>query len=213
MATNAYIATVIGTLLVATSGCTERLDPIEPVVVGLLVPEGSESLGGIAQSWKQAAILAKEQINAAGGLYDGRPMVLEIRDTAASATIAADAMRELIEADVVGVVGPATSGESIATRDLAAAAEIPQISCCATSVEVTAEQSQREGWFFRTTAHDKFQGGAIAYLASQGFRGPHPIFQEATGALEGASIKAIRAHKSDFLESKPSCIKSVNSIQ
>jgi ABC-type branched-subunit amino acid transport system substrate-binding protein len=179
---------LVGLALLASAGCTQRPEPIEPVTVGLLVPEGSESLGAIAQAWKQAAILAQEQINAAGGLYDGRPMVLEIRDTEASATIAADAMRELIEADVVGVIGPATSGESLATRDLAAAAEIPQISCCATSVEVTAEQSQRTGWFFRTTAHDRFQGGAIGYLASQGFRGPHPVYQAATGATEGASI-------------------------
>ncbi len=179
---------LVAAVLTLGVGCTQRPEPIQPVTVGLLVPEGSESLGAIAQAWKQAAILAKEQINAAGGLYDGRPMVLEIRDTEASATIAADAMRELIEADVVGVIGPATSGESIATRDLAAAAEIPQISCCATSVEVTAAQSQKQGWFFRTTAHDKFQGGAIAYLASRGFRGPHPIFEEATGATEGASI-------------------------
>ena len=112
-------ALTVGAVLFGVVGCTQRQDPIVPVKVGLLVPEGSESLGAIAQAWKQAAILAKEQINAAGGLYDGRPMVLEIRDTEASATIAADGMRELIEEDVVGVIGPATSGESLATRDLA----------------------------------------------------------------------------------------------
>jgi branched-chain amino acid transport system substrate-binding protein len=110
------------------SACPEpRPAPIEPVKVGVLNPI-SGALSSLGPSWENAARLAAEEVNAGGGIFDGRPLELVFRDSGTNRDVAVEAAQELIDLGVVGLVGPATSGESGAVVALAEEAEVPMIS-------------------------------------------------------------------------------------
>jgi ABC-type branched-subunit amino acid transport system substrate-binding protein len=152
--------------LLLVVGCAPVPDPIEPVKIGVLNPLTGQ-LGSLGPSWEDAARLAAEQINAAGGLFDGRPLELVVEDTETNPTRASEAARDAIEQGAVAIVGPASSGETAETIDTVAGFEMPQISCCATSPALTAE----DDWFFRTAPNDLLQAQAVAYIAAEGFTG------------------------------------------
>lgn len=154
------------------SACPEpRPPPLEPIRIGVLSPQ-SGALRDLAPSWESAALLAAEHVNASGGLLDGRPLELVVRDTQTSADAAVAAARALVEEGVVAFVGPASSGESKAVLDeVAADNAIPMVSCCATAASLTGGNSPNNGFFFRTTPSDTLQGKAMAFLANAGFTG------------------------------------------
>lgn len=158
-------------LVALVAACpNERPPPIEPVKVGVLNPI-SGPLQSLGPSWENAARLAAESVNAGGGLFDGRPLELVFKDSATDKAVAVVAARELIDEGVVGLVGPATSGESGEVVGIATEAQIPMISCCATAADLTAANQPNSGFFFRTTPSDKLQGKALAFVAEQGVDG------------------------------------------
>ncbi|MCC7075460.1 MAG: ABC transporter substrate-binding protein [Deltaproteobacteria bacterium] len=152
------------------AGCPkERPEPIVPVKIGVLSPL-SGALAGLGPAWEDAVRLAAEEVNAGGGVFDGRPLELVFRDSATSAATAVTAAQELVAEGVVGMVGPGTSGESGAVlASVMEPAELPMISCCATAAGLTAQNPPNGGFFFRTTPSDNLQGTALAYLAKNGF--------------------------------------------
>lgn len=154
-------------LLVAAAaalGCQPTQPPIEPVKLGMLNPTSGD-LGSLGPDWENASKLAAEQINSAGGLFDGRPVELLFYDTGTTPQGAVSAARKAVEEGAVALVGPASSGEAEATLDLVAGYAVPQVSCCATSPSLTA----KDDWFFRTTPNDLLQAQAVAYLAAEGW--------------------------------------------
>ena len=156
-------------LLVLLAGCPERQPAIEPVKVGVLNPI-SGALASLGPSWEDAARLAAEEVNAGGGIFDGRPLELLFEDDATDAAAAVTAAQGLVGQGVVGLIGPATSGESTEVlAQVAAPNELPMISCCATATDLTAGNQPNAGFFFRTTPSDKLQGKALAFLAKNGF--------------------------------------------
>jgi len=173
-------------LALPLAGCIERGTPIESIKVGLLVPN-SGGLASLGKSWENAARLAVEQINSAGGLFDGREMEVLIEDSGSDPGPAEQAAKGLIDEDVVGIVGPASSSEVARVKPLVEAAKIPLLSCCATSASLTEQQSQRGGFFFRTAPNDNYQAEALAFLAANGTRGPHPSF---SGSGTGETIES-----------------------
>ena len=173
---SAFILTGALMVMVLTGAdCQERPDPIEPIKIGVLVPQ-TGTLAGLGVSSTRAATLAAEQINSAGGLFDGRPLELVFADTETDTVGAENAANEVLAEGVVAVVGPAASSSTAATVDLFASEQKPQISCCSTSPPLTENQANQEGWFFRTVPDDRVQSKAIGYLAAQGFYGPHSDF-------------------------------------
>lgn len=152
------------------AGCPEeRPAPIVPVKIGVLSPL-SGALAGLGPAWEDAVRLAAEEVNAGGGVFDGRPLELVFRDSATSASAAVTAAQEVVAEGVVGIVGPGTSGESGAVLDaVMEPAQLPMISCCATAAGLTAQNPPNGGFFFRTTPSDDLQGTALAYLAKNGF--------------------------------------------
>ena len=140
--------------------CPKEYELIEPVRVAVLNPRSGE-LGSLGPSWENAARLAAEQVNSSGGLFDGRPLELVFYDTESSPTTARNVVQQGIAEGAVAVVGPASSDESLRTKEVV---QVPQISCCATSPELSEEND----WFFRTTPNDFSQGKALAYLARNG---------------------------------------------
>lgn len=143
--------------------CAPELAPIEPVTIGVLNPLTGQ-LGSLGPTWEDAARLAAEQVNSSGGLFDGRPLRLLFKDTETNPNQAREAARAALEEGAVAIVGPASSGESLQAIDLVAGAEKPQISCCATSPDLTAT----DDWFFRTAPNDLLQAKAVAYIAAEG---------------------------------------------
>ncbi len=88
--------------------------------------------------------LAVEKINAAGGI-DGRPIELVVRDDLGTAEGARTADRELIEADVVAIIGHATSAQTMAGLAVTNPARVVMLSPTAT----TPELNGRDDFFFR----------------------------------------------------------------
>lgn len=155
-------------LVLPLLACEETLDPIEPVVVTVLSPYSNE-LSANGPPLEDAARLAQEQVNAAGGVFDGRPLVLDFQDTETRATVARTLAARAIESGSVAIIGPATSGGSLEASAVTRAAEVPQISCCATSPLLTSAQPPEDRWLFRTAPDDTQQAQAIAYLMAEGF--------------------------------------------
>ncbi len=148
------------------AACEPPPPPLEPVRIGILNPTTGQ-LGSLGPSWEDASRLAAEQINSAGGLFDGRKVELAFYDTATLPNRAAEAARQALDEGAVALVGPASSGEAEATTDVVAGFKVPQVSCCATAPSLSAA----DDWFFRTTPNDLLQAKAVAYVAAEGFTG------------------------------------------
>lgn len=165
------LAVVVGLPLSGTACLEQRPAPIEPIKVGVVNPI-SGALSSLGPSWENAARLAAEQVNAGGGLFDGRPLELVFKDSGTDRAVAVEAAKALVDEGVVSIVGPATSGESGAVLEqVALPNELPMISCCATAAGLTEGNPPNNGFFFRTTPSDKLQGKALAFLAKEGFDG------------------------------------------
>jgi ABC-type branched-subunit amino acid transport system substrate-binding protein len=155
-------------LALSSTACgPERPIALEPVKIGT-IGSTSGSLATFGEALQDAIVLANESVNAAGGVFDGRPLELIIVDSASDPTTAAAKATELIDQGVVAIVGPETSGQSLAVLDVARAAEVPMVSCCATSTELSAQNPASSGFFFRTAPSDALQGKALAFVANNG---------------------------------------------
>ena len=117
-----------------------------------------------------AAQLAVDEINAGGGVLDGRDLAMVIGDTQGVAQGSVDAATKLVNIDnVTVVVGALTSGAAIAAAN---AVTIPngvlQISPTATSPEYS--NLDDNDYAFRIVPSDTFQGLVLAkLLLEQGF--------------------------------------------
>lgn len=93
-----------------------------------------------------------KQINAAGGI-NGKKLVLHIEDDQGDNTQAVNAAKKLIKRDnVCAIVGPSTSGTSMAIVPVVQAAKIPMISCAGAAVIV--EPVAERKWVFKSPQKD-----------------------------------------------------------
>jgi ABC-type branched-subunit amino acid transport system substrate-binding protein len=150
--------------------CVEHPEALAPIKLGVLYPASGTLTQGAERS--SAAVLAAEQVNAGGGLFDGRALELILLDSETDPAVAKEQAERLVDEGVVGVIGPETSGESAQVIPVLEKASIPMISCCATSALLTEGNQPNEGFFFRTTPSDELQGKALAYLARKGVTPP-----------------------------------------
>lgn len=82
---------------------------------------------------RNAAKMVVDEINAKGGVK-GKKLELIVYDTGGDATKAVQAANRLIKEDkVVAIIGPSTTGESMAIAPIADKENIPMISCAAGS--------------------------------------------------------------------------------
>ena len=138
----------------------------EPIKVGALMGV-TGPLASFIPPIRDAAFLAVEQINAQGGLHNGRPMELIVADTQAAAQPAVDAANKLVGAEnVVALYGALSSG---ATMAAASAVSIPnkvlQISPTATTPELTGLAD--DDFVFRVVPADDYQGRVLANILQQ----------------------------------------------
>jgi len=94
-----------------------------------------------------------EQINAAGGI-NGHPLEVIFYNTESSAEKCATLTTRLIEQDnVLAIIGPTTSGESLAIIDTVTTAKVPLVSAAA-NIGIVTPVSERY-WVFKTPQADK----------------------------------------------------------
>jgi branched-chain amino acid transport system substrate-binding protein len=94
-----------------------------------------------------------DQINAAGGI-NGHPLQVVFYDTESDTTRCVTLATKLIEQDnVLAIIGPTTSGESLGIIDTVTTAEVPNVSCAA-NIGIVTPVSERY-WVFKTPQADQ----------------------------------------------------------
>ena len=120
-----------------------------PIKIGaLFAVTGPASFLGEPE--RNTAQMMVDEINKAGGIK-GRQLQLISYDTQGDATKAVQAATRLIKEDnVVAIIGPSTTGDSMAVIPLVEKAQIPLISCAAGS-KITEPAKK---WVFKTAQND-----------------------------------------------------------
>lgn len=128
-------------------------------------------LSGDVASYGQASVdgimMAFDEINAAGGI-DGKKIVpVQIDNKSDSAESTSVATRLMTQEKVVAQLGPATSGNFMATIPVAIQNQIPVISASATADKgVTVDDNGNVNeYVFRLCFNDSFQGVTMANFA------------------------------------------------
>lgn len=115
---------------------------------GLFAVTGPPSFLGEPE--RNSAKMVVDEINAKGGIK-GRKLELVVYDTTGDATKAVQAANRLIKEDkVVAIIGPSTTGESMAVLPIAEKEGIPLISCAAGS----KISDPVKKWVFKTAQND-----------------------------------------------------------
>ena len=114
-----------------------------------------------AVSGRNGAMLAVEEINAAGGVL-GKPLVLLSEDDRGEASEAASVASKLITRDhVVALIGENASSRTLAAAPIAQSYKVPMVSPSSTNIEVT----KKGDYIFRVCFIDPYQGQALATFA------------------------------------------------
>ncbi|HEX2769972.1 MAG TPA: ABC transporter substrate-binding protein, partial [Geobacteraceae bacterium] len=99
---------------------------------------------------RNSAQMVVDEINKAGGVK-GSKIELVVYDTQGDATKAVQAATRLIKEDkVVAIIGPSTTGDSMAVIPIVEKAQIPMISCAA-GIKITEPVKK---WVFKTAQND-----------------------------------------------------------
>lgn len=120
-----------------------------PIKIGaLFAVTGPASFLGEPE--RNSAQMVVDEINKAGGIK-GRMLQLITYDTQGDATKAVQAATRLIKEDnVVAIIGPSTTGDTMAAIPVVEKAQIPLISCAA-GIKITEPVKK---WVFKTAQND-----------------------------------------------------------
>jgi len=157
------LLTVIAVVLVVVplSGCTTTGEE-EPIKIGgIFCMTGA--LAAMGDLISKGALLAVDEVNADGGVLDGRELELVIEDSATNDATAFEAYKKLVEVDGVQVVvGPMISGAVMSSGAYAQEMRVPMVSPSATSPLITDQTYTK--WCLRTCTLDDLQGGVLANI-------------------------------------------------
>ncbi len=120
-----------------------------PIKIGALFSvSGPASFLGEPE--RNTAKMMVDEINKAGGIK-GQRLELIVYDTQGDTTKAVQAVNKLIKDDkVIAIIGPSTTGDSMAVIPVVEKAEIPLISCAA-GIKITDPVKK---WVFKTAQND-----------------------------------------------------------
>jgi branched-chain amino acid transport system substrate-binding protein len=174
--------------------CFSKAQAKEPYKVGAIfsVTGGASFLG---EPEKKTAEMIAGWINAEGGI-NGHPLELIIYDDETDATKCNVAMKKLISQDNVSVViGPSTSGNSMAIVGVAEKEMVPMISCAAAKTIVLPVESRH--WVFKVAGSDIHVSQRIfAYMQSKGIQ--KVAIMTATDAFGASGRDELLAFASQF---------------
>jgi branched-chain amino acid transport system substrate-binding protein len=126
--------------------------------------------GGLAEygeSITKGIQLAAEEINAAGGVLDGRKIEVVVGDDQTNPQAGVAAAQQLVSIQrVVGIIGALASGVTMpVATSVTSVNKIPQISPASTAPAITTLKD--DGFLFRTTPHDALQGVVVGDLVKE----------------------------------------------
>ncbi len=123
----------------------------EPIRIGaILSVTGAASFLGEPE--KNTLVMLKDQINQAGGI-NGRPLEVIIEDSKSDETQAVLSAKKLVERDkVLAIIGPSTTGESMAVIPTMMQNKVMLISAAA-GTGITLPVKERF-WIFKTAQYD-----------------------------------------------------------
>lgn len=185
---------VIGVLAAASvlAACGPSTPSKEKLQVGAIISL-TGSYGALGSERLQGALLAAEQINAAGGVL-GKDLEIVSRDDGTEPTRAAELATEFVNTlKVPAIIGAAASGSTIAMSAVTIPAQVVSISGSSTSPAISALAD--DGYVNRTCPSDALQGKLIAQRAkAKGFTKMAVIYSKSAygegmaGAFEAAFV-------------------------
>ncbi len=127
------------------------------LAIGVLAPTTDAQIG---QGLVAAAEVAVQRINDAGGVL-GQPVLLRVADEGSTSATAAEAIEELLAADVDAIVGPSSS--TVALDNLSQILGAGVLTCSPTASALALDDYPDDDLlFFRTIPSDSLQAQAIA---------------------------------------------------
>jgi len=148
--------------LAAVSGCAKK--DSGTILIGGLAPLTGE-IAVYGNSVKNAATMAFDEINAAGGVL-GKKIDYKVYDEKGDSAEAVNAYNKLIDEKMVALLGDVTSKPSIAVAELAAKDGILMLTPTASAPGVTKPGNN----IFRVCFLDPFQGAAMATFAADSLK-------------------------------------------
>lgn len=192
---SALTVLAVAALLVAC-GKKEAAAPAaaaDPVVkIGHVGPT-SGAIAHLGKDNENGAVMAIEELNAAGVMIDGKKVKLELmaEDDAADPKQGTAVAQKLADAKVAGVIGHLNSGTSIPASKIYSDAGIPQISPSATNPKYT-----RQGFktTFRVVADDVHLGGTLGKYAVGTLKGKAiAVVDDRTAYGQGVAEEFVKA--------------------
>ena len=162
-------ATLLAVMLVLAGATCDPEERQEPLLIGQLNAL-SGSLVYASPSLRNAAVLAADHVNRAGGIA-GAPVVLISRDTGANVDQGIAAARALVDVEsVTSILGARNSSVTIAVaEEVTVPKRRLQVSSTSSSPRISGLPD--DDFLFRTTVSDAAQGGVLARLArEQGYK-------------------------------------------
>lgn len=128
--------------------------------------ELSGPVASYGSSIGQGAELAVKEINDAGGIDGKKIELIKVDNKSENAESASQAMKLITQDKVVAMLSPATSGNTLATVQIANENKIPIVGAAATAPNITVnEDGSINEYAFRTCFIDPFQGTVAANFA------------------------------------------------
>jgi branched-chain amino acid transport system substrate-binding protein len=141
---------------VAALLCTATAFAAPPIKIGALFAVSGPA-AFLGEPERNTAQMVVNEINRTGGVK-GRKLELVVYDTGGDATKAVQLATKLIKNDKVAVIiGPSTTGESMAVIPIAEKEQVPLISCSA-GIKITEPVKK---WVFKTAQNDTLAVGRI----------------------------------------------------
>ncbi len=191
-----------------TAGESDDTGTVETVEIGSLLSE-TGALASLGDSFRLAANLAVDEINAAGGVL-GRTLVLTNADDRTEAGGGVDAASDLNAAGITAVIGALGSSWTIEAAEVARDGMV-LVSPSSTSPEITTLDDN--GYVFRTCPSDSLQGRLMAQRALAAGHGSAAVVHVGNTYGDGmaASFETAFASEGGTLTSKTAYVDGQSS--
>jgi len=163
---------LIAALVLLLSACAQAGGAGDVIKVGGIA-ELTGDIPAVGASFKNAAEMAVQEVNDAGGLEVGGKkykIQLIIEDNAGKADQSASAAQKLITQDnVVAIIGPNASRYAIPASEIAESSSVVLISPWSTNPKTTINEKTQSAkkYVFRACFIDPFQGRVVAKFAME----------------------------------------------
>lgn len=160
------------------------------IPVGINV-ELSGAVASYGSNARDGAVLAIEEINAAGGVL-GKQLEGLQRDCKSTADEAMSVSAALVGENIVAQIGPLTSGDVAGSTPIMMENKIPLIAPAATAANVTVDEKTGEtrAYIFRVCFIDPFQGTLMAQFAADNLKAKTAAIYADTSSDYGKGLAA-----------------------